>query len=146
MDETRDANRRVQFPEAGVGYELILRNSGVRVLFNTYGANYMSIIEGGLLTQHYDMMDKCLDVMAFRNDVKTPLSLDELDHVTLELVATKLLDAFTLACNGRTYLDQVAKITTDMKARAASEVAEPVPTTGPADSSESSSEEPTGPV
>ena len=103
----RNSIRRVQFPEAGEGVELYLRNSGTRALFAKYGEDYFSTIEKGLLFANFDVIETCLGLMAIKDDEKVKIDIDDLDGIPLQVLQDKLMDAFSLSANGRTYKDQV---------------------------------------
>lgn len=137
--DTRNSLRRVQFPEAGEGVELLLPNSGTRLLFNEYGEGYFQAIEKGLLFGDIQVIEKCLSLMGHKGGEKFEIKFDDLDHIPLQQLMDKLLDAFSLSANGRTYIDQVKHVQEQIAK--ANESPDPSPG-GPADTSELSSDEP----
>jgi len=106
--DPRDVNRRVDFKEAGAGIYLKLRNSGARELHATLGKNWSLEVERDLLVCDIAMVEKCLSLMAFRGDEKIDIAIDDLDHIPLNTLGEKLLDAFTISLTGRTYPEQIA--------------------------------------
>lgn len=142
--DPRDANRRVDFSEAGEGVQLILRNSGIRILSSKWGEDWYKIVEIACATFDVVKIEVLLDVMGYTNDVHTAIQYDELDHVSNQVLSEKLMDAFSLAMNGRTLGEQY-KFTMETYA-ALNKPAAPDPSPpGPVESLESSEEEPTGP-
>lgn len=143
--DPRNPNRRVQFPEAGEGAYLLLRNSGCRDLQNQIGLDWFMAIEKGLHFYNVDLIEKMLAVMVWKDDAKLKVSLDDLgEDVLMETVSSKLMDGFSLAIHGRTYKEQIAWIEVEQK-RLMDEVAasENPPTSPPISSTELSSK-PTG--
>lgn len=130
----RNPLRRVPFKEAGEGVELYLANSGTRTLFNDLGKDYFTAIERGLLFADIEILEKCLAQMAYKGAEKIAVKLDDLDNLSLQELCEKLLDAFSLSANGRTYKDQVAWLGEQAEKMAA----EAVPPTAPGDISATS--------
>lgn len=153
MADPRNPNRRVDFPEAGEGVYLLLRNSGCRALNTKYGADWMLTVEQGCNRYWSEILDKCLEVMGHKDEKPHPIKLDELDGITMEAIAKKVLDAFTLAINGRTYPEQMDWIMAEQRRLAAKleggEPENPPMTTGltsPPISSTGSSDAPSEPA
>ena len=133
--------RRVQFSEAGEGVELLFRNSDLRDLFNKMGPNYMQDIELGLNRYDADVIDKCLEAAAKKDGKRISIDQDALD-VPRQVLVDKLLDAFSLSNNGRTYTGQIAWLVEEAKKQ---DGKNSPPVTSPGDSSAVSVETPSGP-
>lgn len=113
--DPRDASRRVQFEEAGEGTCLLLRNAAARELFNRFGRDYFQVIEKGLQIGDFEVVDFLLERMVWKGDEPVKISMDDLDHVPLQSVLDKMLDAFSLSANGRTYKEQVVWLIEEQK-------------------------------
>ena len=110
--------REVLLPEAGEGVKLRFRLSGLRELQSAYGDKYIEIIMTGLLGFDIKMMEKCLQIAGFKDGEKYPISLDEVgdvEGITMEYLQGKILDAFSIQMNGRTYREHLAWITEEQK-------------------------------
>lgn len=111
--DPRDSNRRVDFSEAGQGYVLLLRNSGIRILRGLYGGEeHIQTVEKAFLTLDTAVIEKMLEFTVWppgadKPEVKT---LDDFDDFPLEVLINKLRDSWMLAINGRTYMEQVEHI------------------------------------
>lgn len=141
--------RRVDFPEAGEGCELLLRLPGFKQLYKDYGDNHFSHTIEALLRHDTDVMEKILAWAVTDKDGKpvSGVTLDSLDgKVTMSTLQTKLLDAFSLSAVGRTWEEHVKKML-DEAEQAAREAEDPAPkknpTKGRAAGSGSSNDEPT---
>ncbi len=140
----RDANRRIELNEAGNGVYLLLRNSGVRVLHSKYGAEHIKIVNNAFLTADIPVLENLLEIMAHKGDAPFELGFDDLDNMSLQDLTDKLRDAWSLAIHGMTFEEQVAHIQ-KLMAEAGDKTDEPDPLpTSPADSSDTSSEQPSG--
>ncbi|WP_269581976.1 hypothetical protein [Roseibium sp. Sym1] len=105
---SRNSMRRVPFPEAGTGMELRLKNPGFATLFNKYGLDYFAVVEKGLLFYDFDLIETMLTLCLEKQGKNVDLTIEDLNEdLPLEKLRDKLLDAFTLAANGRTYSEQV---------------------------------------
>lgn len=138
--DPRNVNRRVMFDEAGKGVYLLLRNSGLRVLSSTYGENHLQVVERAFLFVDIPVIEKLLDLMVWKDEAKHEVSLEDFDDFPMEFLVDKLRDAWSLSLNGRTYMEQVEFVRREASKGADSD---PLPTS-PVDSSEASSEQPSG--
>lgn len=144
-EDTRDTLRRVDFSEAGEGVYLHLRNSGIKVLFALYGSDYFRLVELGLTLGDMGIIENVLDQSTKKDGQKIKIDIDDLDHITLEALQDKLMDAFCLSANGRLYKEQLEYLKEQARKMAdEGKKAEEVPPTVPADTSETSNEDPTG--
>lgn len=135
------------FPEAGDGCEIVFRNSDLLAIQKQYGPGYLEAIEKGLLNYDLDIIDACIKVCIKKGGVPHKVDLDYFDAITVDDLASKILDAYSLSANGRTFAEQVKwrteqieKLSKDMESRNASS-----PLLSPVDSSAVSSETPAGP-
>jgi hypothetical protein len=139
--DPRDSNRRVDFPEAGQGYSLLLRNSGIRTLRAVYGQDHIQTVERAFLTLDVPVIEKLLEFMVWNGGDKPVLkTLDDFDDFPLEVLIDKLRDAWMLAINGRKYMEQVEFIREEAK-----KLTDGAPLTGsPETGGSTSSEQPSG--
>jgi len=145
MTDTRDPSRRVQFPEAGEGVYLLLRNSGCRTLQNEIGVDWFMAIEKACHFYNIEVMEKMLVVMAHKDEKRLKLTLDDLgDDITMQLLSEKLMDGFALAIHGRTYSEQMEWLARRSEELEAAAEGEDPPPTSPVDSSGASDVTPTG--
>lgn len=144
--------RRVPFPEAGEGCELLLRFSGFRALQNKYGDNWFAHCIDAMVRMDLDVMNTVIAYGVTKNgEIKNDLSVDTLDgKLNLDRLQTLCLDAFTLGANGRTWEEHCNHVDEEAKAMAkrmveegeAEAVAEANPTTAPAAGSDGSKSKP----
>ncbi|MHB1086467.1 MAG: hypothetical protein ACYCZ0_01840 [Minisyncoccota bacterium] len=113
--DPRDANRRVQFPEAGQGVYLLLRNSGTRVLHSTYGNDHLQVVERSFLTLDITVLEKMLEFMVWKGEEQIEVSLDDFDDFPIETLVNKVRDAWSLAINGRLYMEQVEHVRAEVR-------------------------------
>lgn len=137
--DPRDANRRVQFEEAGAGVYLLLRNSGLRTIQGYYDKEHLQVVERAFLTVDIPVIDRLLELMVWKGEEKFELTLDELDNYPLDVIVDKLRDAWSLCLNGRTYLEQVEHIREEAR-----KLTQDPLLTSPAVGSEASADKPTG--
>ena len=141
--DPRDSNRRVDFPEAGQGYVLLLRNSGIRTLRGLYGGDqHIQTVERAFLTLDTEVIEKMLEFTVWPPGAEKPevKTLDDFDDFPLETLIDKLRDAWMLAINGRTYMEQVEHIREEAK-----KLVDGDPLTGsPETGGSTSSEQPSG--
>ena len=143
-DKARDANRRVQFPELGAGVYLVLRNSGVRVLHSLYGKEHVRAVNDAFLTADIPILEKLLELMAHKGEEPFQIDFDDIDNISLQELTDKLRDAWSLSVHGRTWegqIEYVQKLIAEQGDK--EEKADPFPTSPP-DTSDTSSEQPTG--
>lgn len=98
-------NRRIEFAEAGEGVHLELRNRDFRALYGKLGAGYVRAVTDGLLDFDVTIIDTVLAAAAKEDGESIALTLDSLEDVPLELIQLKLIDALSIAINGRTFAD-----------------------------------------
>lgn len=102
-----DHLRTVDFPEGGEGTELQFFNSDMLTLRKKWGGDYLEVVEKGLQISDMEVIELCLAVAARREGKRVRMGLDDVNHVPVSTVADKLLDALSLANNGRTFRDHV---------------------------------------
>jgi hypothetical protein len=98
-------NRRIEFAEAGEGVHLELRNRDFRALHGKFGSSYVKTITDGLLDFDVAVIETMLAATAKKDGESFALTLDFLEDVPLELIQLKLIDALSIAINGRTFAD-----------------------------------------
>jgi len=145
--------RRVAFPEAGEGCELLLRFPGFAALQNHYGAQWFNHCVEALLRMDTEVMNIVLAYGVTQNgEIKNDMSFATMDgRCTLDRLQTACLDAFTLGANGLTWEEHCNKVDEANKkaieeAKRAGEAeaeAEANPTTAPAAGLDGSKSKPT---
>lgn len=111
---TTHCSRRVSFEEAGPGVSLTLRNAGLRAIRAEYGTDHIAAVETGLARFDTEVLSFLLSASAWRGDAPAKIDLNALDAMPLSFVIDKVRDAWSLALNGRRYLDQVAFIRAEL--------------------------------
>lgn len=106
-DVKRDATRRVDFPEAGEGCYLLLRNAGIRTLRSIYEDGHILKVEEAFALVNVDVLERLLSLMVWRGDEKVTKTFDDFDDISVSELIEKLRDGWSLSLNGRTYAAQV---------------------------------------
>lgn len=104
---TAPAVRDLTFPEAGDGVALRLRFSDLKVLRDTFGADYFGSAASRCDQLDTDFIAKVLEVGGRQNGQRKPIDLASLEDLPLATIAGKALDALYLVTFGRTFEDEL---------------------------------------
>jgi hypothetical protein len=143
-DKARDTNRRVVFDDIEKGAYLVLRNSGVRDLHSRYGKEHVRIVNEAFLTGDIDILEHLLGLMAHKGEEAVAVAFDDLDNISLQTLTDKVRDAWSLSIHGRTWEGQIEHVQKLLSEQAGKEQQPDPFLTSPADTSDTSSDQPTG--